>query len=332
MPRVTVPADARVMLLGGPDYEEGPHSVMGEDEFYDAVESTLDKMDEEDELRDRLRQRRNAPPTAEPDVKHALWPDIDRVAEEQLSLSLEKISVDPNDPAAWLLFHEDGKMKLYRKEVEEDGLILDPCKGVHKVRGATAHEMTFNFWSTELRFEWDVTVEQLNVLDSIDDHTIVVLQIHKRVWPIAQRDSLVWSHIRRIDSTHPQILKLDKKPYDAWLVSNRSTSHPDAPLDANRVRVDARTCFLCMTYIDPPLAEGESVDTVSRDRIYVKVTYTSAVNPGGWAPASVLRAVFKREYPKFLKRFTQFVVDKCRDQPVAFEGLKNTNKTKILRG
>ena len=47
----------------------------------------------------------------------------------------------------------------------------------------------------------------------------------------------------------------------------------------------------------------------------------SSVNPGGWAPPSVLRAVYKREYPKFLRRFTQYVIDKCQDQPVAFEGL-----------
>jgi collagen type IV alpha-3-binding protein len=43
-----------------------------------------------------------------------------------------------------------------------------------------------------------------------------------------------------------------------------------------------------------------------------------AVNPGGWAPASVLRAVYKREYPKFLKRFTAFVIDQCKDKPIMF--------------
>lgn len=42
------------------------------------------------------------------------------------------------------------------------------------------------------------------------------------------------------------------------------------------------------------------------------------VNPGGWAPASVLRAVYKREYPKFLKRFTQYVIDQCQDREIMF--------------
>lgn len=42
------------------------------------------------------------------------------------------------------------------------------------------------------------------------------------------------------------------------------------------------------------------------------------VNPGGWAPASVLRAVYKREYPKFLKRFTSFCIEQCKDKPIIF--------------
>lgn len=42
------------------------------------------------------------------------------------------------------------------------------------------------------------------------------------------------------------------------------------------------------------------------------------VNPGGWAPASVLRAVAKREYPKFLKRFTSYVQDKTAGKPILF--------------
>ena len=44
----------------------------------------------------------------------------------------------------------------------------------------------------------------------------------------------------------------------------------------------------------------------------------SSVNPGGWAPASVLRAVAKREYPKFLKRFTSYVQEKTAGKPILF--------------
>lgn len=47
-------------------------------------------------------------------------------------------------------------------------------------------------------------------------------------------------------------------------------------------------------------------------------TFVVAVNPGGWAPASVLRAVAKREYPKFLKRFTSYVQEKTAGKPILF--------------
>lgn len=48
------------------------------------------------------------------------------------------------------------------------------------------------------------------------------------------------------------------------------------------------------------------------------LVYCCAVNPGGWAPASVLRAVAKREYPKFLKRFTSYVQEKTAGKPILF--------------
>jgi len=47
--------ELRQLSRPGPDYEEGPHSQLGEDEFYDAVETALDKLDEELEMKDQLK-------------------------------------------------------------------------------------------------------------------------------------------------------------------------------------------------------------------------------------------------------------------------------------
>lgn len=47
-------------------------------------------------------------------------------------------------------------------------------------------------------------------------------------------------------------------------------------------------------------------------------SYNPKVNPGGWAPASVLRAIAKREYPKFLKRFTSYVQEKSSGEAILF--------------
>ena len=44
--------------------------------------------------------------------------------------------------------------------------------------------------------------------------------------------------------------------------------------------------------------------------------YVSTVNPGGWAPPSVVRAVSKREYPKFLRKISAFCQDAFNDKPI----------------
>lgn len=43
-----------------------------------------------------------------------------------------------------------------------------------------------------------------------------------------------------------------------------------------------------------------------------------SVNPGGWAPAAVLRAIYKKEYPKFLKRYTGYVLEQSKNKPIKF--------------
>lgn len=49
-----------------------------------------------------------------------------------------------------------------------------------------------------------------------------------------------------------------------------------------------------------------------------KIRFFITVNPGGWAPAAVLRAVYKREYPKFLRRFTAYVKEKTGEKKILF--------------
>ncbi len=49
--------------------------------------------------------------------------------------------------------------------------------------------------------------------------------------------------------------------------------------------------------------------------IYGKIE-NSLLFQGGWVPTSALRAVYKREYPKFLKRFTHYVKERCHNQPI----------------
>ncbi|KAK2582663.1 hypothetical protein KPH14_004941 [Odynerus spinipes] len=268
----------RVLIHGGPDYEEGPHSALCDEEFYDAVETGLDKIDEENQLRDRLKQKSvtilTTPTT--PVVKHRLWPEIEKITMQQLHYA--RLGV--GGAGGWQLFAEDGDMRMYRREEEADGLVVDPLKACHVVKGVTGHE-----------------------------DTLVFLQTHKRIWPASQRDALFWSHIRRVTDDQ------DPDAQDLWIVCNHSTEHPDYPPNVGKcVRVYLTVCLVCQTFIDPPKDEEE----IKRENITCKITYCSVVNPGGWAPASVLRAVYKREYPKFLKRFTSFCIDQCKNKPITF--------------
>lgn len=46
--------------------------------------------------------------------------------------------------------------------------------------------------------------------------------------------------------------------------------------------------------------------------------YFIAVNPGGWAPSAALRMIYKREYPRFLRKFTAYVTSKTKGKSIMF--------------
>uniref|UniRef100_A0A8D3CGH0 Ceramide transfer protein n=1 Tax=Scophthalmus maximus TaxID=52904 RepID=A0A8D3CGH0_SCOMX len=261
---------------GGPDYEEGPNSLINEDEFFDAVEAALDRQDKIEE----------------------------QCQSEKVRISRPS-SVTPGDVYSTIGTHRYAN-KVYRREVEENGIVLDPLKATHSVKGVTGHEVCHYFWDTDVRMDWETTIENFNVVETLSDNATIVYQTHKRVWPASQRDVLYLSAIRKIMATN------ENDP-DTWLVCNFSVDHNNAP--TNRcVRAKINVAMICQTLVSPPEGDKE----ISRDNILCKITYVANVNPGGWAPASVLRAVAKREYPKFLKRFTSYVQEKTAGKPILF--------------
>ncbi|KAJ8669971.1 hypothetical protein QAD02_001230 [Eretmocerus hayati] len=301
-----VVAKPRLVIHGGPDYEEGPHSALCDEEFYDAMETGLDKIDEDNQIKDRLKQKSAAIPSAPstPAIKHRLWPEIDRITLEQLHYARLEVGT-----GSWQLFAEDGDMRMYRREEEADGLVVDPLKACHVVKGVTGHEVCKIFFSPEYRSGWEATLEDMTVVENISNDTLVFLQTHKRIWPASQRDALFWSHIRKVPDEQ------DVEAQDLWIVCNQSTEHPEYPANTGKcVRIYLTVCLVCQTLVNPPKENEE----INREDITCKITYCSVVNPGGWAPAAVLRAVYKREYPKFLKRFTNFCIDQCKDKPIEF--------------
>lgn len=290
----------------GPDQEEGPHSTLGDEEFYDAVETGLERIEEEVALRELLRQSSmtEPPPSLDNATSHPLWSEIERVTKEQVHYASLGVG-----EGGWQLFAEEGDMKMYRREEELNGLVIDPLKACHIVKGVTGREMCHYFFSPQYRKDWETTLEQMTVVEKISDNILVFLQVHKRVWPTAQRDALFWSHTTHM--TDPK----DHDGHDIWAVVNHSTQLPQYPQKSNKcVRVALTVCLYCQTLITPPKDGAQ----VSRDDITCKITYCAVVNPGGWVPASALRALYKREYPKFLKRFTAYVITQTKDKPIMF--------------
>ncbi|XP_060917861.1 ceramide transfer protein-like isoform X7 [Labrus mixtus] len=295
--------------FGGPDYEEGPNSLINEDEFFDAVEAALDRQDkmEEQSHTDKTRIQRSSPvPPADiysSSGSHRFSDKVEEMVQNHMNYSLQDMGGDAN----WQLVVEEGEMKVYRREVEENGIVLDPLKATHSVKGVTGHEVCHYFWDTTYRNDWETTIENFNVVETLSENAVVVYQTHKRVWPASQRDVLYLSAMRKI-------LANNENDPDTWLVCNFSVNHDDAQPSSRCVRAKINIGMICQTLVSPPEGDKE----ISRDNILCKITYVANVNPGGWAPASVLRAVAKREYPKFLKRFTSYVQEKTAGKPILF--------------
>uniref|UniRef100_A0A1A8KTH2 Ceramide transfer protein n=1 Tax=Nothobranchius kuhntae TaxID=321403 RepID=A0A1A8KTH2_NOTKU len=295
--------------FGGPDYEEGPNSLINEDEFFDAVEAALDRQDkiEEQSQTEKTRIQRSSPLPPE-DVyscsgSHRFSEKVEEMVQNHMTYSLQDVGGDAN----WQLVVEEGEMKVYRREVEENGIVLDPLKATHSVKGVTGHEICHYFWDTTYRNDWETTIENFNVVETLSDNAVIVYQTHKRVWPASQRDVLYLSAMRKMVAN-------DESDPDTWLVCNFSVDHNDAQPTSRCVRAKINIAMICQTLVSPPEGDKE----ISRDNILCKITYVANVNPGGWAPASVLRAVAKREYPKFLKRFTSYVQEKTAGKPILF--------------
>lgn len=308
---------AKQRLCAGPEYEEGPHSAIKEDEFFDAVETALDKQERE------LDQRLGASSSpGHPHVHNAkdsnssmksqqlglispaqaddIWEEIEQVGALCCMETVDSLSRDwlliPRcrlqvtteqfkyaflgvGEGGWQLFNEDGEMKMYKREEEKDGLVVDPLKAQHCVRGFTAHEMCHYFFSPDVRMEWEckisrtlplfsfdvcahigsivVTVDNMKVVEKLRDDTLIFHQIHKRVWPAAQRDALFWSHIRKGDLSGSENKENSNNsaddnsklvPVNSWIVCNHSVDVPPVPVCCSFSHVLFNLAFMCCLF------------------------------------------------------------------------------------
>ena len=90
---------------------------------------------------------------------------IERTVQDHLKYVSEDVT------HGWDLIHQEGEMKVYRREVEENGIVVDPLKCFHTIKvnertfrsssftrllqGVTGHEICRYFWEFQYRMEWE---------------------------------------------------------------------------------------------------------------------------------------------------------------------------------
>ena len=294
--------------IDGPDLQEGPHSTLTDENWFDAVDVVLDDLDKESQKQEINWQNSlntvKVPLTyGTQRTRHRFSEACDTYVKENLKYAFSSTDLD-ND--GWELMHSEGEMRVYRKEVEIDGVVCDPLKATHQVDGITAEEMCRWFYDPDYKMEWEGhLLDKVKVLEILSPDTAIIQSVMKRVWPSAQRDMVYLSHIR-----HVSAFERENNQNDTWIVCNYSVDHPDGHLGRGVVRCNLRSSMVCQTTLKQELPNSTPETRYSREKVACKVWYTADVNPGGWAPAKVLRQIYKHEYPKFLTKFGSYVYSK----------------------
>jgi collagen type IV alpha-3-binding protein len=84
--------------------------------------------------------------------------------------------------------------------------------------------------------EWEGTLDSSRMIEALSDDTLIFNQVHKRVWPSAQRDTCFWSHIRSISRQKGLNESNTNDEYPDWIVVNYSTTHELAPVSIIRFK------------------------------------------------------------------------------------------------
>ena len=62
------------------------------------------------------------------------------------------------------------------------------------------------------------------MVEKIDENTLILHQLHKKVWPAAQRESLFWTHLEDVGD------QKDEDALDAFVVCNHNVERDDVPV------------------------------------------------------------------------------------------------------
>ncbi|KAL3276410.1 hypothetical protein HHI36_011794 [Cryptolaemus montrouzieri] len=239
---------------------------------------------------------------------HRLVTEIELMVRQQAHKA--RCNID-DKTLGWKVFLDDNDMKIYRCEEDINGILCYPIKAYYTVCGITGFELCHFFFTPKYRYDWDVLVDKMIVLEEIADDTLVFMQKYKKICFSSQRDSVFWSHMRSLKDE-------DENNPDQWIVVNHSTEHPDYEAGSSKnVRVQLTVSLLCQTIVKK--SETDTDGVLTRDNVICKLIYCASINPGGWTSPALLKPFYKKEYPRFLKRLTTYAKSQTKNQSIRFD-------------
>lgn len=255
-----------------------------------------------------------------------------------------KYSRQQSDDSEWKIVEDDGEMKVFIRETEMDGVTCDPIKATTVVNGVSAYEICSAFFVPDFRMLWETTLDVSNVIETLDQDTLLFHQKHKKVWPAAQRDTVALTHIRSIKPEEQRKNNKmahrmsncegeededeDEIPLD-WITVNFSVFDMEDEIPCGKcVRAKINGSMLCRTRIRSKDGSTElflknltqeQKNNLTRDQLKTTVVYQSYVDAGGWVPSAGVRALAKKEYPRFVRKFSDFVKVQNKDKDICLQ-------------
>ena len=287
MYRKATAAFERATPMDGPDMVEGPNSLMTDDQWFDAIEDAVDAAYSEAPLALPLKDTTPANKKKKISPEHKNWLLL---ADSQVKNSLNAFK-DGAKP--WELVNKDGDIVVSRRDEDlPDGKSTEYIKTEVTFPGISAKEVCTYYNALKYRKEWEAVVERCNQVEVIDDLTGIAYAVYKRTWPAQQRELLNICHARNLsDEANPQ-------RDDTWIAITLSIPHPSLPEEqSSNVRMNNKSAIKCVTELAPDF----NPDKPDRSKIKAVCLYYCEVNPGGWAPKAVVKAVAIKEFPKVLR-------------------------------
>ncbi len=115
---------------------------------------------------------------------------------------------------------------MYRRELEEDKVVIDPLRASYTVLGVTAREVVNHFFDKDIKLSWDGTLETVDVVETLSEDTLILHHLHKRIWPSTQRETLYCTHM----CTLTGVPTPENMVGHTWMICNFSIDHDKVPV------------------------------------------------------------------------------------------------------